>query len=164
MNTLEEINVYQDSYKTNGFLKTGDGNWVKENAIVYANTKEYNELKKAEAKQKQEIEKAKKEIEKLLQKQEASLEKELKSRIDKAFVYYDITDYSFVYYANPIAWYSTNVKEKENIMRNCAEYGKLSRKQKDMSLEVALSSTKIKSSSNGAVLGEYSIWSGFKFQ
>ncbi|MCM1265185.1 MAG: hypothetical protein NC200_03215 [Candidatus Gastranaerophilales bacterium] len=164
MNTLEEINVYKDSYKTNGFLKTSDGDWIKEDAIVYKNTQEYKDIAAAEEKKKQEIEKAKQEIEKLLKEQQAKLEKELKSRIDKAFVYYDITEYSYVYYANPIAWYSTNVKEKENIMQNCATYGRMVTKQEEKEMEMALSRTKIKSSANGAVLGEYSIWSGYKFQ
>lgn len=164
MNTLEEINVYKDNYKTNGFLKISDGNWVKENAIVYANTQEYKDIVKAEEQRKKEIEKAKQEIQKLLNEEQENLKKELKIIVEKAFDDYDLEDYSFIYYANPIAWYSTTVKEKENIMQNCAVFGKIETKQDDMKPETALAITKIKSSSNGEVLGEYSIWSGFKFK
>lgn len=164
LKVLEEIKVYKDKYKTNGFLKLGDGNWVKEDSIVYENSKEHKLLIEQEKEKSAQEEKLKQEVKEMLLAEQEKIAKDLETKIQKAFVDIDLKDYEFSYYINPLVWYNTNVKEKENVMRNCAIYGKYKTNQKDKELEMALARTKIKSSSNGEVLGEYSLWSGFKFK
>lgn len=164
LNTLDKVEVYKDNYNTNGFLKMNDGNWVKEDNVVFPESQEYKNIVKQEEERKAEAEKIKNELEKLIIEEQEKAMKELEVNIKKAFVDYDIKEYSFTYYINPLVWYSTDLKQKENIMKNCAIYGKLKSGQKNKELDVALAQTKIKSSTNGEVLGEYSILSGFKFK
>jgi len=190
MNTLEQIDVYKDFYKKNGFYKTSDDKWVKEDMVVFAGSEKYNELVKQREKKKQEIERAKQEAQKIVKAEleknrntikevivneknkfmktlahgEKEFNKQFKANIEKVFDYYDIEDYSFTYYINPLAWYSIDVKQKENLMQSCAIFGKLESNQPDMQNETALAITKIKSTSNGETLGEYGVWSGFKFK
>lgn len=164
MNTLEQIDVYKNFYKKNGFYKTSDDKWVKEDMVVFAGSEKYNELVKQREKKKQEIERAKQEAQKIVKAELEKNRKQFKANIEKVFDYYDIEDYSFTYYINPLAWYSIDVKQKENLMQSCAIFGKLESNQPDMQNETALAITKIKSTSNGETLGEYGVWSGFKFK
>ena len=89
--------------------------------------------------------------------------KELKTTLDKIVQDYDLSEYNYSFYILPITWMSSSYKEKEAFLNICAEYGSLSFGGKEKG-ELALAKTKIKNYSNGEVLGEYSIWSGFKFK
>ena len=164
LNVLNKVEVYKNNYATNGFLKMDDGNWVKEDSIVFPESSEYKNIVKQEEERKAEAEKIKNELEKLINEEQEKAMKELEVNIKKVFANYDIKEYSFTYYIHPLIWYNTDLKQKENIMKNCAIYGKLKSGQKNTELDVSLAQTKIKSSTNGEILGEYNIFSGFKFK
>lgn len=54
MNTLEQIEVYPKSYKKRGYLKTKQGEYIKETSLTYKDTKEYKQIKTKLEKEKQE--------------------------------------------------------------------------------------------------------------
>ncbi len=172
---LEPVKLYKDNYKKNNFYKTEMGNYIKENDIAFEGSDEYikaknlkakrdKEIADAKAKKDKEIANAKKQIEKELQKYQKAREKQLRKIVLHTFNSYDVKDYAFDYYVLPIAWYNSTIDQKQAVMQGCAEYGQLSTNQESLDNDLALARTKIKSATNGETLGEYSVWSGFKFK
>lgn len=171
MAVMDEINVYKKHFKKNGFLKTEDNAYVKEDNIAFEGTPEYQEAKKNKElkdkkikEEKAKKEKAKQEAEKLVTKALDEKEKQLKKIIYDMFDDVEITNYTFNYYVNPISWYNSSLNDKKNAMNGCAVYGKLKTKQYDLSEELALIRVKILDSTNGKTLGKYSVFKGYEFE
>jgi predicted membrane protein len=105
------------------------------------------------------------EKEKIVKKMTAEIKVELKKTLDKIVKDYDISEYEYSYYVNNSTWVYSNYKDKEKFFNLCAQYGNLIYPVKESKdFELLLARTKIKSYNNGEVLGEYSVWGGYKFK
>ncbi len=135
--------------------------------VVFEGTPEYEQTKKERADIDKREAELKKVLEEKLKKERAAELARLEPIVKKAFYKVDIRKFSddgngiYDFYINPIIWARTPFDQKQNIFKNCVTYVQL---KLDIKNDYAKIGTKIKSSSNAAVLAEYSIVSGIKIK
>ena len=167
MNTLEQIEVYPKNYKKKGYLKTKQGEYIKETSITYKDTEEYKQIKTKLYKEKEEKTKQEEEAKKIkLTVQERKfIEDDLKNwknSTGKIFSYHENVQEVFnYYYINPQVWYSLDYREKQSLLSDCMSISTISAILKDKNYDkskldsyrlVYSSGTQIKDMNNGQVL------------
>ncbi len=136
--------------------------------VVFEGTPEYEQTKKERADIDKREAELKKVLEEKLKKERAAELARLEPLIKKVFYKVDFkkldNDGSGLYdfYINPVAWVRIPFDQKQNIFKNCVTYIQL--KTDATNIDMVRLGTKIKSSSNAAVLAEYSIVSGIKIK
>lgn len=136
--------------------------------VVFEGTPEYEQTKKERADIDKREAELKKVLEEKLKKERAAELAKLESLIKKVFYKVDLKKFSddgngiYDFYINPVVWYGTTFDQKENIFKNCVTYVQLKTNGTDPSY--AKYGTKIKSSSNAAVLAEYTTFGGIKIK
>ena len=158
MNILEQIEVYPEHYKKKGYLKTKQGEYIKETSITYKDTEEYKQIKTKLDKEKEE--KIRKENE-LKKKELAESAKIFENQFKDIFSDIQI-DIFYDFYINPIGWELMPIKTKELIMKYCGAYAEY--KKGKLTDNMTLVKTRILNDRNGDVLGEYNSLRGFIFK
>lgn len=136
--------------------------------VVFEGTPEYEQAKKERADIDKREAELKKVLEEKLKKERAAELARLEPLIKKVFYKVDFkkldNDGSGLYdfYINPVAWVRIPFDQKQNIFKNCVTYIQL--KTDATNIDMVRLGTKIKSSSNAAVLAEYSLISGIKIK
>lgn len=122
---LEPIELYPKNFKKKGFLKTKQGEYIKETSITYKDTEEYKQIKNKLEIAKEEKEKKEAEAKKttLTAQERKFVEDELanwENGTGKIFEYHENVQEVFnYYYINPQVWYSLDYKEKQNLLSDC---------------------------------------------
>ena len=144
-------NVYKDGVKIGQVQKT---------SIVFEGTPEYEQAKQEKAEYDKKVAEAAKKLEAELKAERQKQLAELEKNINSVFYKVDLKKFSddgngiYDFYINPLIWVQLPFDQKENIFKNCATYVQL--KTNGTEPGYAKYGTKIKSSSNGAILAEYS--------
>ena len=155
MEILEPIKVYRNLYKSNGYLKTKNGDYIKETSVTYEGTKEYNYLiSQKEKEEKIAIEERKREIEKAAHFFEANFI-EIFSHID--------LEYFYDFYIDPIGWQLIPYQNKKLLMQYCAMYAEYKKGRVGDNLPPMVL-TRILNNRNGEILGKYDTWKGYIFK
>lgn len=134
--------------------------------VVFEGTPEYEQTKQEKADIEKKAAELAKAIEEKLKKERAAELAKLEPVIKKAFYRIDLKKFSddgngiYDFYINPIIWAGTPFDQKQNIFKNCVVYVQLKTNATDTS--IVKYATKIKSSSNAAVLAEYTTFGGIK--
>lgn len=134
--------------------------------VVFEGTPEYEQAKKERADIDKREAELKKVLEEKLKKERAAELARLEPLIKKVFYKVDFkkldNDGSGLYdfYINPVAWVRIPFDQKQNIFKNCVTYIQL--KTDATNIDMVRLGTKIKSSSNAAVLAEYSMLKGIQ--
>lgn len=139
---------------------------IKKKNVVFEGTPEYEQAKKERADIDKREAELKKVLEEKLKKERAAELARLEPLIKKVFYKVDFkkldNDGSGLYdfYINPVAWVRIPFDQKQNIFKNCVTYIQL--KTDATNIDMVRLGTKIKSSSNAAVLAEYSMLKGIQ--
>ena len=156
--SADEFQVWNDKKESIGTIK-------KKN-VVFEGTPEYEQTKQEKADiDKKEAERQKQLEAKQLTERQAQLAK-LEPKMKKAYYKIDIKQYNadgtgiYDFYVSPIIWVKLKYDEKQNAFKNCVTYTQL--KINPSNPNAVKFGTKIKSSSNGAVLAEYDSFKGVK--
>lgn len=150
------IRLYPEEYKTGEYLRTTDGKWISEKAVVIRGSDEFEKMQ-------QELGDDSSTPDLLITPEEAKLQVERKAYLEKIFSKIEINKYSFTFYINPIYWGITDIEKKKELMNVCASYGMIATRQV-LDVTVALGYTRIKSSTDGKDIGKYNPVSGFDFK
>lgn len=141
---------------------------VQKTSIAFEGTPEYEQAKNEKAQYDKKMAEAKKLLEAKLKAERQKQLAELEKNINNVFYKIDFKQYSedgngtYSFYINPFIWAQLPFDQKENIFKNCTVYVQL--KTNGTNSDFAKIGTKIKSSSNGSILAEYSPLSGIKLK
>lgn len=157
--SADEFKVFNDKHEYIGTIKKKD--------VVFEGTPEYEQTKQERADIDKREAELKKVLEEKLKKERQAQLKKIEPIIKKAFYKVDIRKFNddgngiYDFYINPVVWARTPFDQKQNIFKSCVTYVQLKLDIKDNYAKIG---TKIKSSSNGAVLAEYDIFKGIKIK
>ena len=156
--SADEFTVWNDKKESIGTIK-------KKN-VVFEGTPEYEQTKQEKAdidKRATELAKA---LEEKLKKERAEQLAKLEPIIKKAYYKVELKKFDndgngfYDFYVNPNIWFKLKYDEKQNAFNTCVTYVQLKiNPTKPTAVKLG---TKIKSSSNGAVLAEYDTFKGIK--
>lgn len=150
-------NVYADGVKIGQIKKTD---------VVFEGTPEYEQTKEEKANIDKKAAEMKKQIEEKLKAERQKQLAELEKNINAVFYKVELKKYSddgtgiYDFYINPVVWAGIPFDQKENVFKNCVAYVQLKTNGTDPNS--AKYGTKIKSSSNAAVLAEYTVFGGIQ--
>ena len=169
-NMFEPILVSEDSadqYQVWNDKKQVIGKISKKN-VVFEGTPEYEQTKQEKADYNKKIAEAAKALEASLIKERAAKIAKIEPIVNKIFYKVDLKKFSddgngiYDFYINPVKWVQMPFDQKEELFKNCCAYVQL--KTNGTEKDYAKLGTKIKSSSNAAVLAEYTPFGGIKIK
>lgn len=158
--SAEEFTVWNDKRENIGQIS-------KKN-VVFEGTPEYEQTKQEKAEYDKKVAEAAKILEESLKKERAAKIAKLEPIVNKIFYKVDLRKFSddgngiYDFYINPVKWVQMPFDQKQELFKNCCAYVQL--KTNGSEKEYAKLGTKIKSSSNAAVLAEYTPFGGIKIK
>lgn len=167
---FEPILVSEDSadeYQVWNDKKQVIGKISKKN-VVFEGTPEYEQTKQEKADYDKKVAEAAKILEESLKKERAAKIAKLEPIVKKIFYKVDLKKFSddgtgiYDFYINPVKWVQMPFDQKQELFKNCCAYVQL--KTNGTEIDFAKLGTKIKSSSNAAVLAEYTVFGGIKIK